>query len=161
MSEKKKFGQWIKDGLKANFTGDNIRKINAAFATLIINILASVGLLVIAASMEFINPLITVVVVSIWASFEGFLSVAVIAMLGSPGAEAVDGVITKKFKAAVEDVSEESLLDLSESIKERIEETFNPDAEPVEEVTLEELEEELADAEEPEPELVVEPEVIE
>ena len=118
MSERKKFGRWVRDGLKANFTSDNIRKINAAFATLIINILASVGLLVIAAAMEFVNPLITVVLVSIWASFEGFASVAVIAMLGSPGKEQVDGIITTKFKAAVEDTSIESLVDLKESIRE-------------------------------------------
>ena len=127
--EKSKFGTWIKNGFKANFTPDNIRKINAAFATLLINILASIGLLVIAGAMMFTNPLLTVVVVSIWASLEGFLSVAVIALLGSPS-EDKDGEITAKFKAAVEAPTEDALTDLSDSIKERVEETFDPKAEP-------------------------------
>jgi flagellar motor component MotA len=154
MSEKEKFGTWIRKGLKANFTGDNIRKINAAFATLIINILASVGLLVVAGAMILggTNPLITVVLVSIWASVEGFISVAVIALLGSPSKEE-DGEITKLFKLAVKEPTEENLLELTNSIKKRIEETFIPEEELPEEDPAKEDVESIPEPE-PEPEVI-------
>ena len=136
-----KFAGWVGNGLSDNFTKDNINKINAAFATLLVNVLASVGLLIIAFAMQLVNPLLTVVVVSIWASVEGFSSVAIIALLGSKSAQQEDGELLKKFKETVKNPTEENLIDLKDSIISKVEETFIP-------------EEEL----EPEPEPVSEPE---
>jgi len=173
MSEKtNKFSTWIKSGIKENFTATNIRKINSALATFLVNILASLGLLVIAGAMMFVNPLITVVVVSIWASFEGFLSVAIIALFGSKADKIeINPELMALFKKATDAPTDINLMELKDKLKGSIEETFVPaeDLEAFYETEVEKVEEviELALPDEPEPDLVIEvivepePEVVE
>ena len=117
-----KYADNIKNVLLEKLSKDNINKVNAAFGTMLIKLLALVSPVIIYFVMSLNNVLLATFIVGAWEVFAVFLGVLIMTFFGAPAQEALK--LKEKAIDTIDDVADE--------IKEVIDDILpdEPEAEP-------------------------------